>query len=443
MVSTYTVKKGDTLSSIANKYGNGLSYQDLADINGIANPDLIYEGQVIKLTRDTDSSGSSGSSVKTDTGSTSPVFKPSAETESAKAAYDGLVKPEGVDPSYWQSVQDAYNKIMNREDFSYDLNGDALYQQYKDRYIQQGKMAMQDTMGQAAALTGGYGSSYASTAGNQAYQGYLQGLNDVIPELQQMAYERYAQEGQDILNKYSMAMDAYGTQYGQYTDALNQYNADRQDLYSIYSALYDRDYGQHRDSIDDTRYAEEFAYQQGRDKESDRQWQAVFDATYGKQDASTGGSGSSGSSGGSSTGSYTNAGNWTGGNGSYNNGDYGTDVVKQAQAFVGATQDGMWGDNSTAAAKKKGYNSLAEVVAAMNKSTNKTIFDFDMRTNAEITKENGGSYHDTVLADLRDMKAAGKSNTEVSTFLQDLVGNGYLTPTEYMSLYNKYRDNKL
>lgn len=44
---TYTVKKGDTLSEIAMKYGT--TYQELAKINNIANPDLIYVGQVIKI----------------------------------------------------------------------------------------------------------------------------------------------------------------------------------------------------------------------------------------------------------------------------------------------------------------------------------------------------------------------------------------------------------
>lgn len=44
---TYTVKAGDTLSGIAAKYGT--SYQVLAQINGIANPNLIYAGQTIKL----------------------------------------------------------------------------------------------------------------------------------------------------------------------------------------------------------------------------------------------------------------------------------------------------------------------------------------------------------------------------------------------------------
>ena len=44
---TYTVQSGDTLSGIAAKYGT--TYQHLASINGISNPNLIYAGQVLKI----------------------------------------------------------------------------------------------------------------------------------------------------------------------------------------------------------------------------------------------------------------------------------------------------------------------------------------------------------------------------------------------------------
>lgn len=44
---TYTVKKGDTLSGIASKFGT--TYQELANKNGIANPNLIFPGQVIRI----------------------------------------------------------------------------------------------------------------------------------------------------------------------------------------------------------------------------------------------------------------------------------------------------------------------------------------------------------------------------------------------------------
>ncbi len=51
-----TVQKGDTLSGIASKYGNGKTYKQLASINGISNPDLIYVGQKIYLSKTSGSS---------------------------------------------------------------------------------------------------------------------------------------------------------------------------------------------------------------------------------------------------------------------------------------------------------------------------------------------------------------------------------------------------
>lgn len=65
-----TVEWGDTLSAIARKYGNGKTYKQLAAINNIPNPDLIYVGQKIYLTSD-GSSGSGGSS----TSSNKPTIK--------------------------------------------------------------------------------------------------------------------------------------------------------------------------------------------------------------------------------------------------------------------------------------------------------------------------------------------------------------------------------
>ena len=58
---TVTVQRGDTLWGIARTYlGSGTKYQQLASINGIKNPNLIYVGQIIKLSK---SSGSGGGST--------------------------------------------------------------------------------------------------------------------------------------------------------------------------------------------------------------------------------------------------------------------------------------------------------------------------------------------------------------------------------------------
>lgn len=110
-------------------------------------------------------------------------------------------------PNWQAKLNETLDKILNREKFSYDVNGDALYQQYKDLYTNQGKQAMMDTMGQASAMTGGYGNSYAQTVGQQTYQGYLQQLNDKVPELYQLALDQYNQEGQKLYDQYGLYLN--------------------------------------------------------------------------------------------------------------------------------------------------------------------------------------------------------------------------------------------
>jgi hypothetical protein len=91
-------------------------------------------------------------------------------------------------------------------------------------------------------MTGGYGSSYAVTAGNQAYQSHLQSLNDIVPQLYQMAYDRYVQEGQDLKDSYSMASNMYNTEYGEYRDKVGDYNTEVGRLTDVYNneRAYDR-----------------------------------------------------------------------------------------------------------------------------------------------------------------------------------------------------------
>ena len=162
-------------------------------------------------------------------------YKPSAGVQAAQDYLNGVMNNKPIADANLSAL---YDKIMNRENFTYDLNGDALYQQYKDRYQTMGQQAMMDTMGNAAALTGGYGSSYATTAGNQAYQQYLQGLNDIVPELYQQAYNRYAQEGNDLMNQYNMA-------YGQYRDQVGDWENERAYANSDYWQQYNADYNEY------------------------------------------------------------------------------------------------------------------------------------------------------------------------------------------------------
>ena len=134
------------------------------------------------------------------------------------------------------------DSILNRKAFSYDLNGDALYQQYKDNYITQGKQAMMDAAGQAAAMTGGYGNSYAQTVGQQTYQGYLQGLNDKIPELYQLALNRYNSEGDRLATNYGILSSDRSNALAEHEAGYNRLVADRDYYANNYNAAYNRDY---------------------------------------------------------------------------------------------------------------------------------------------------------------------------------------------------------
>ena len=147
---------------------------------------------------------------------------------------------------------DLLNKILNKEDFTYDVNGDALYQQYKDQYLTQGKLAMMDTMGQATALTGGYANSYAQSVGQQAYQGYLQQLNDKVPELYKLALDKYNSDRQDTYNQYSTLSNDRSTKYGEWSDGYNRLVADRDYWGTNYNNEYNREYGEWTDQFNMT-----------------------------------------------------------------------------------------------------------------------------------------------------------------------------------------------
>lgn len=209
-----------------------------------------------------------------------------ANQELIDQALQALKNQEAVKPgeyqSAWQSqISEMMDKILNREKFSYDLNGDALYQQYKDQYTAQGQKAMMDTMGQAQAMTGGYGNSYAQSAGQQAYQGQLQQLNDKIPELYQLALNKYQMEEDQMYDQASLMAQMENQDYGRYRDQVSDYNTELDRLQNRYDTERDYDYSKWADNrdfsygqyIDDRNYQ----YQQDRDKVSDEQWQKQFD----------------------------------------------------------------------------------------------------------------------------------------------------------------------
>lgn len=225
------------------------------------------------------------------------AYTESAGVTQAKKKLDLLTGPESY-RSDWAAPRDqVLAQLQNRPEFSYDPQEDALYHQYARQYVRLGRRAMEDTMGKAAGLTGGYGSSYAETAAQQTYQDYLTGLNDLVPQLYQQALDRYTREGDALRQQYDLLSGREKSDYDRYRDSLEDYLHERDYLAGRYDAEYNADFNRWTDERD-------YNYKVQRDQIADSHWQAE----YNLKAAAAAGGGSSGSSGKRSSGGGSSSG---------------------------------------------------------------------------------------------------------------------------------------
>lgn len=204
-------------------------------------------------------------------------------SEEWKNLLNGLGDKPTYTSKYQNQIDGILDKITNREQFSYDFNADPLFQQYKDNFTKLGNEASMNAVANASAMTGGFGSSYATTAAAQANQQYLNQMNDMIPELYNAALSKYRMESEDLLNKYSVTSDAENRNYSQYRDNVADYYTNRDYYTNGYNNALGFEYQKERDAIADAQYAANMAYQKDRDNVSDAQWNQSFD--YNKQRA--------------------------------------------------------------------------------------------------------------------------------------------------------------
>lgn len=156
-------------------------------------------------------------------------YDPEAE-ENYRQALAELEEMKGAKPQYAGTyearLEELYNAMVNRAPFRYDREQDPAYRKYRDQYQRMGQLAMLDALGQGAALTGGYGNSYAQGVSQQAYQGYLDRLSGLESELYAQALDRYDRQGEALSDRYAMLEDLSRAEYDRYQDALQQYRSD-------------------------------------------------------------------------------------------------------------------------------------------------------------------------------------------------------------------------
>lgn len=161
---------------------------------------------------------------------------------------------------YDEKLNELVDQILSRGPFSYDAENDPLYQFYQDKYQRNGDKAMRDTLGAQAARTGGLSSSYAGSVAQQSYNDYMQGLNDIVPELYKLAYSMYKDDEDSQRANVEMLRALEQGDYAKFQDLLAQYNTDRSFNYGVFSDARKFGYQQQRDNIEDSRYNAEWAY---------------------------------------------------------------------------------------------------------------------------------------------------------------------------------------
>ena len=200
-------------------------------------------------------------------------YTPSQAVQDAMATLQNVEqnKPQDYNSRYGDALDAILQQIQNPEKFKYEFNGDELFKQYADLYTQKGRQASMDAMGQAAALTGGYGNSYAQQVGNQAYDQYLLGLYDKGMDLRDRAYQQYQDNRADLYNRLGALQGQDQTEYGRYRDAVNDWQNDRNYYAGRTDTAQNFDYNQHRDSVADQWQQQNFDYGRHRDNVGD-QW---------------------------------------------------------------------------------------------------------------------------------------------------------------------------
>ena len=222
-------------------------------------------------------------------------------------------KPDEFESKYEDQISSILDNIMNRPKFSYtseDMVNDDLYKMYRDQYMRQGNLAMRDTMGNAAALTGGYGNTYASAAGQQAYDNYVSMLNDKALDFYDRAYQRYNDEGQNLYNQMNVVTGLDNTDYQRYRDTVSDYYNDLNYYNGRYNQEYGYDYGQYQDRVAADQWAQEFAFQKQQAAQEQANWEAEMALRRQAAASSGGGRGRSSSKKKSSSSRNTNTIGW-------------------------------------------------------------------------------------------------------------------------------------
>lgn len=192
-------------------------------------------------------------------------YKPSSAVNNYRNERDNALKKAqamgnfNYESQYKDKIEGLLNNAENMKfNFNYSLTDDPAYQTYRDQYVHNGQMAAQNAAAEAAAQTGGYGSTAATSASQQAYNESLTQLNSLVPDLYNSAYQRQWNEFtderdtlQELASAYqSLDQQGYDQALATWTNNFNQYITLAQEYNSNYQYLDSAERQQYETKLD-------------------------------------------------------------------------------------------------------------------------------------------------------------------------------------------------
>lgn len=280
-MASYTVQKGDNLSSIAKRYG--MSWQDLYSANKSAigsNPNLIYAGTQLNIPGATITSANANGTTNT-TKSISDLAN-----EYAKSASDGvksdidalLAQYEKMAELQKQGIQSQKEQTLNEYNLSKEKTNQDYHSNARQAYIN--KMLASKNMKSELAraglnTTGVVGTAYSNI--ENAYGNNLAGL--------QTARDNSIR---DIDHNIANANLEYSKQENQLLSELEQAKIELQKYGNELAN------SRYQEALANYMRFKEYEYQQQRDKIADEQWQKEYNLAKKAKSTSTSRSGSGG-----------------------------------------------------------------------------------------------------------------------------------------------------
>lgn len=160
-----------------------------------------------------------------------------AQNKSYKELMELQGQSSGQQGTGKQTSNQMLDLILNRKPFQYNATTDPGAQAARKTAALNARAVTRDTLGQHAAMTGGMPSTAAVSAAAQAGNQAMQQGADRVTELQELAFQNYRAEGQDMYNAYAAMQGAEGDAWNrQMQEQQIQYQKD-QDAYQKELAL--------------------------------------------------------------------------------------------------------------------------------------------------------------------------------------------------------------